>query len=158
MYNNESSQMICRTCRYALDVLVDDDGAHFIHTANDPDDHEVIPVEPEQGWRGRCDFCSSATSTHVLPARDFAIPDSPEISRGNWAACEACANLLRNERWDWLLARAIATFHATYGFPMPSTAQLQIGTLYRALQLAVTGPIRRLDDPSAPPTSEHGHG
>jgi hypothetical protein len=157
MSNNDSPQTICHTCRHALDVLVNDDGAHFIHTANDPDDHEVIPVEPEQGWRGRCDFCSSTTPTHVLPARDFAIPDSPEISRGNWAACDACANLLRNSHMDWLLIRAIASFDIINGFSMPIPARIHLAKLYRALQLAVTGPIRPLSDAPRPPTCERDH-
>jgi hypothetical protein len=158
MNNNDIPHMICRTCRHALDVLVDDDGAHFIHSTTDPDGHDVIPVDPEQGWRGRCDFCSSTSPTHVLPARDFAIPNSPAMSRGNWAACDACAKLLRNDHMDWLLLRIVANFEITNGYPMPLPARIHLANLYRALQLAVTGPIRPLHDTAAPPTREDDHG
>lgn len=159
MNSKDYPLMICRTCHHALDVVLNGDGAHYVHTAADADDHEVIAVTPTEGWHGRCDFCSDISPTHVLPAKVFALPDAPEhMSQGNWAACDPCANLLRNERWDWLLARVIANFHATYGFPMPKAVQAHVSTLYRALQLAVTGALRRLDDTSSAPSSEHGHG
>lgn len=150
MNNNDYPTMICRTCRHALDVLVDGDGAHYIHTAADADDHEVIPERPQEGWRGKCDFCSASNPTHVLPVRDFVVPDTHELSRGNWCACDGCANLLRDERMDWLRARAIASFHAVYGYPMPPLARAHLGKLYRALQLAATGAIRPLDNRSTP--------
>jgi hypothetical protein len=146
MTNNDHPSMICRTCQRALDLIISVDGAHYIHALADPDNHKAVPVLAPAGWHGKCDFCAADNSTHVLPARDFTVPGAPEhLSAGNWAACDACTDLIRNEHWEWLIARVIARFHAVYGYPMPRSGQRHLARLYHALDLATTGAIRPIE-------------
>ena len=160
MTNKDYPSMICRVCQRALGLVVNDYGVQFVHAFADPDDREADPVSASAGWRGACDFCSADNSTHVLPARDFSVPGLPQhMSTGNWAACDPCADLLRNEHMDFLLARVIARFHAVYGYPMPTSGQRHLARLYRALSLAVTGALRPIADaPTGPEPPEGDHG
>jgi hypothetical protein len=57
------------------------------------------------------------------------------MSRGNWAACAPCANLIETDRWDELLLR--------YG-AAPMDVQAAVWTLWKALRANITGSIRPL--------------
>lgn len=160
MNNNDFLPVGCRTCGRVLTTTTDDTGTHHRHDPADPDDHEAVPVVPEP-VHGRCAFCSAEDPTHVLPAKEFALPSAPDlINAADWAACDGCAALLRNEHWDWLLDRVVARFHAVYGYSMPNSVHAHLAELYRALPLAVTGALCPLDNPgdarsTVPPTWEN---
>ncbi len=64
-----------------------------------------------------CDFCSSTPVTHSYPARDIVIPDTRSISRGAWAACEACHDLIEAGDRAGLAVRCADTFELPEGFP-----------------------------------------
>jgi hypothetical protein len=70
----------------------------------------------------RCDFCSDPRIFARYPAKDFAVKhvSGPNVaSRGDWAACKRCTELIEAAKWDELLERSIATFRVKYGGMIP---------------------------------------
>lgn len=64
-----------------------------------------------------CDFCSSQHVTHNVLADDFEIATDGTVhhwSRADWAACDACAALVRANEWE-ALARRAALAHPGMG-------------------------------------------
>lgn len=59
-----------------------------------------------------CDFCSSTPVTYSFGALNFpAETSSIEVwSRGDWAACDACARLVQGEHRQALAERSVLTF------------------------------------------------
>ncbi|GIW56210.1 MAG: hypothetical protein KatS3mg082_2614 [Nitrospiraceae bacterium] len=53
-----------------------------------------------------CDFCSGLPVTAAYPCRDFTVPGTPCGSRGAWAACQACAQLIDADQREALARRA----------------------------------------------------
>lgn len=137
---------ICQVCRHALDLKTTVDGGSWIHSAQDPDDHEPVPVVPDPAWRGRCDFCSTPGAGFVLPARDFRVPgNAPAASRGNWAACAACAASIQADDWEAVIRRATDRFREMHPQASPWKYSATIRTLYRALRRNTTGTLYALD-------------
>lgn len=65
-----------------------------------------------------CDFCSDPHVFARYPASDFAIkpvPGPKVVSRGDWAACKTCTELIEAAKWTELLNRSISTFRVKYG-------------------------------------------
>ena len=58
-----------------------------------------------------CDSCSGGPIYKSYPARDFSVVTGREVdsvSKGDWAACKACAELIDQEKWDELADRTLA--------------------------------------------------
>ena len=121
---------ICKTCNVALDTAMTIDGVGYQHPARmGTVDHEVVPVEPTEDWRGACDFCRTGTAAWVLPVRDFAPSELPQhTSTGGWAACGECARLIEKDQWNALVRRVVSDFPEYYGVP---EMQTQLKCLYR---------------------------
>ena len=47
---------------------------------------------------GVCDFCSAPGPAHVFDVPDFVMPSGAGESTGGWAACDACADLVRADK------------------------------------------------------------
>ena len=60
----------------------------------------------------RCDFCSEVKVVAELPAESFSLPEFRYTSRGSWAACAVCEELVRAGDRDALLVRSVITFIA----------------------------------------------
>ena len=140
---------VCGVCGRVLDHVTFPDGSRpnfWRHTqADQPEDHQPVPVLPgEVPTRGRCDFCQAEDPTWVLPARDFDLVGLPTGSKGDWAACDTCANLISMDRWNALLARAVASWEERHG--KDSIAPVFMGRLYRTLRKNITGAIRPLEE------------
>jgi hypothetical protein len=130
--------MICAVCLRALDRRTDAFGVRWLHTSLDPAAHTPQPVPMPSGWTGgRCDFCSANNPSWELPARSFKMPlTTHHGSEGGWAACDTCADLIRENRWDTVLDRACEQFGP------PARPALRV--MYRRLRANVTGPVRRI--------------
>lgn len=143
--------VICAVCRHALDMLTTEDGGHYVHTSQDPDDHEPVPVTPDADWRGRCDFCNEDDPMWMIPARDFSLPEafgplSPG-SLGNWSACETCKRLIESDQWNRLVTRAIESVARTHHVPPGALDPAPLRQLYRLLRKNITGAPQALPTP-----------
>ncbi|WP_275293497.1 hypothetical protein [Amycolatopsis sp. La24] len=141
--------MVCTVCRNVLDIEWSDKGARYIHTRVDAAedlDHAPVPIDAPPGFRGgRCDFCSDGIPAFVLPVRDFVYPDDrSQGSRGDWAACPACATLISRNKWLKVIERVAATHRRRTGSSLPPEARAQIRIRYRALRKNITGPLREI--------------
>lgn len=90
---------------------------------------------------GRCDFCNVDFPRWVVPADSFEVlPGS--MSHGDWAACNACCELISNRRWE-----ALAAQNSAYLATMPQAAlKASLASLYSKLKRNITGepyPIKR---------------
>lgn len=144
--------MICKTCRKVLNTYTDMSGVAYVHSAQDPDDHPVVPVPaPPDYAEGQCDFCSGTPPTHVLPARSFTVPFDAHQSSGadGWAACAKCADLIERNEWSRLVVRAARAVEEQHGIPAWFVAA-SMSELYQRLRANVTGPLR----PIAPRADE----
>lgn len=55
-----------------------------------------------------CDFCSAPGAVEAFNVPDFAMSEALDIpSTGGWAACETCAALVRADKRETLLQRAV---------------------------------------------------
>lgn len=54
-----------------------------------------------------CDFCSRPDPTWEFPCKDFCVEHLKLESTGGWAACDECANLVCNRRWEELARRSM---------------------------------------------------
>jgi hypothetical protein len=97
------SRVVCATCSVALNVATDINGMTYIHPL--PSDHEPLPVEAPEGWRGRCDFCFTEPGTWIVPARTFAVAGA--TSAEDWAACDVCVALIERDQWNALVRRVV---------------------------------------------------
>lgn len=72
-----------------------------------------IVLSPEEGSEV-CDFCTSNEPIYQnFPAKDFNWVQVKGVdlnSRGHWAACQTCAEMIKKDDWDGLLNRAIKSF------------------------------------------------
>lgn len=80
------------------------------------------PVEPDP--KLECDFCSARAPTHAFCAVSFVShsqspPGLTQISEGDWAACDICADLVVKEHWHKLAWRAAEEFLTRHHGFMP---------------------------------------
>jgi hypothetical protein len=145
---------ICTTCNRVLRTITDVHGLTLAHGEQDPDDHPVVPVLAPEGWAdGRCDFCNGQPVTHVVPARDFTYPPVPgqpagysHRSRGDWAACPACVELVIRDQWTLLRGRYRLGFEAQSGSAMPDVIDALIARLHGRLRANITGAPRPIQE------------
>lgn len=144
-----SRPVICQVCSRALDNYVNDDGASFVHPLHVVTDHDPVPVAAPPGWRGKCDFCGELPPEYGLPAQDFRLA-SPglldQMSRGDWAACVECAELINRNRWNALEQRAAEAMSRTHGIPEQGPHRFYLHDMYRRLRKAVSGALHKIGD------------
>lgn len=56
-----------------------------------------------------CDFCSSPSVAWSYPARDVSVPSAWWTSRGGWAACDGCHDLIEKGDWSALARKSVDT-------------------------------------------------
>lgn len=138
---------ICAVCGRVLDYWEGPSGEGWRHSfaARDPEelDHEPVPVPvsqaPEQ-LRERCDFCYTDQANWIVPTRDFSYVTS--VSVGNWAACDACAELIGRNDWNGLLRRVEEHWNAARGVPMDDLTRKILRKLYRELRKNIYGSVK----------------
>jgi len=142
---------VCAVCARVLD-LVEHDGAvrGWQHTmADQPEDHPAVPVAPADVHAAlRCDFCLADDPRWDIPARTFVYDGAPGAgSDGDWAACDACAELIRRHRWTMLRQRAVAAFVDRHGLAPEQEQRMgrALGRLYRQLRANMLGPPRPIE-------------
>lgn len=131
--------MICAVCRRVLNMRgTSTTGFTFMHTMQDAAvDHEPQPIPAPDGYReGRCDFCNTDHPVSVLPVRDFAFPGGIDMSRGDWAACPACGELIDANRWVGLIER-VAELRS-----MGPVERSAVARLYRVVRKNIAGSLR----------------
>jgi hypothetical protein len=75
-----------------------------------------------------CDFCVQSPATKIYACRNFEWDGSPVFgteTKGRWAACESCAELVDAERWDQLTERVVRIFHRRYDTPRAQRAGIE---------------------------------
>ena len=93
---------------------------------NDPlgiDQRVATSIESASG-KDLCDFCSNKTPVWDYECPDFLVSRDPmpepfrgdlvESSRGDWAACEGCAQLIEQKAWDRLVQRCVEVLRKRY--------------------------------------------
>lgn len=83
-----------------------------------------------------CDFCSAVPVVAAYPCCDFVIPETPAGSRGAWAACVECADLIDRGQREALAYRAacLADRNLLSGGPaLLSLPETEVLPLMRAL-------------------------
>jgi hypothetical protein len=145
---NEPQIMVCQKCGRVLDFyesLSESEPSSYRHTYQDQAraDHEPVPIPATNtNVKARCDFCNddilSPDQVWTVPVKTFEMPVEPhmrrlfppQISEGDWAACQICAELIGTEQWDDLATRA------SHDDPVNRKILLP---LYRALRENITG-------------------
>jgi len=137
---------VCQTCRRILSY--DEATGQYVHPQEHLHwDHAPVAV-PDLEFlyiNEKCDFCFADTSAWVLPAEPFVIAPG-HGSDGDWAACEACAELIRADAWYKLLQLVRKRWpeaHSGNRMP-PETAQLH-HLLWQELRTHVTGQLQRIE-------------
>ncbi len=131
----------CAVCGFILDIVRD--GSGYLHGR--PSDHVVVPVDPLEIYTAwACDFCNSPEPVAVLPARDFLYPgDTRDGSRGNWLVCASQAPYIAANDWDGLLADVARCWPQQHdGEELTGSLRAMLGSVYRALQHNITGPLQ----------------
>lgn len=133
---------VCAACGRVLDYH---DGKGWAHPVGDQtlQDHPAVPVrDTEVPVKEKCDFCFADTTEWLLPARNFQVGPN-HGSEGDWAACSACAELIRKNEWTRLVGRVKDLWpHAE---PMTPDGELWLRRTYRALRDNITGDLRRIE-------------
>lgn len=122
------------------------------------EDHVAVPVpyadlpHPDT----RCDFCYEVGPQWVVPANDFVdvdmiqdltLPNQPTVaSAGDWAACDACADLISKGRWEFVINRVKRGWRARHGSPMVPLVEQHLRRQYKELRKQITGPPYRLGE------------
>lgn len=155
----EPEKRSCAVCARILNPIVTPGGeVHWEHAEMDWADHPAVPVEPgEVHTRQRCDFCSSDDPEWVIPTRTFDSGSFPmptglvdTASGENFAACEACRNLVETNQWNGLVRRVAKAMGDKHGFdPQDEAGQAVLAGLkdfYRKLRKNITGAARPLKE------------
>ena len=101
-------------------------------------DHLTVPVlAADIRANFRCDFCMADHARWTLPVERYEVAPG-NMNDGDWAACDACAALLRISNWDMLTTRAHRIFRESH----PGTPRQAFQWMYRQLRGHVTGPVR----------------
>lgn len=148
--------MACAVCAQVLFPLATatpngDEVVAWLHRAEltgGPVDHIAVPVGVDEVHADvRCDFCSGPEPTWVLPVASFEA-GSEHTSHQDWAACDACARLLRKQQWDRLTKRVVLASAARHRIS-PSEPSLieSVETLFAQVRENQSGPIRRSSRP-----------
>lgn len=86
-----------------------------------------------------CDFCLDENARWALPVEDYTAGPGGE-NVGDWAACDACASLLRANDWEKLTARAVAAMEARH--PGGGISRKAFDFLYEQLRQHIIGEVR----------------
>lgn len=149
MRDPEKAMKACAVCGRPLDHLSSSkDPRHrggpdggWIHLQPVDLDHVPVPVDrSEVEVLLRCDFCNGEPVTLVVLAGPFTMPIGGGRSTGNWAACETCGDLARQERWFQLATRV----HKSLPFEFRrSSSVTDIRAVHKRLAKHMTGIITR---------------
>lgn len=90
-----------------------------------------------------CDFCSSPDPGWRCPAISFPVFEVRSASEGDWAACDACAALIRAGDRTGLARRSAETFSARYGVRLDVAPFLDLHARFFEHRC---GPIVRIGD------------
>jgi hypothetical protein len=91
--------------------------------------HVTLPVTIP-----RCDFCGNREVWARYPAQSFTyrqIDDMALNSGGDWLACQECATLVGEEKWDALLLRAVHAFRIDHPHIPSDFVWREIGLLQK---------------------------
>lgn len=74
-----------------------------------------------------CDFCARKNPPYKdYPCKDFPNPESQTWSRGAWAACHTCADLIDSDDRDGLSMRSSLMFQFEWGDLFPDLAEVHL--------------------------------
>ena len=129
----------CGVCGHVLNHYSGPLGDRWIHTLETDDDHIPVPVPVESiNTTIMCDFCLTPNARWALPVEDYEASEH-DSNVGDWAACDECAEFLRNNDWDGVTTRAMQAMRTRRG-AIPS--RRVFNEMYGQLRKHVTGPVR----------------
>lgn len=67
-----------------------------------------------------CDFCSGREVEWSYPAADFIVDEAEWGSRGHWAACQECHDLIESGNREGLAQRSLDTFFTRHPGELPN--------------------------------------
>lgn len=111
----------------------------------DPDGNFSFLRQPLPGDEV-CDFCSTVPVMWTYPARDIHYSDLPGGggSKGGWAACTKCHELIKKKEWSALTERSVESFSEVKAMEAAGMTKVQIRSAFRRMhsrfQAARTGP------------------
>lgn len=139
----------CATCHVKVSRVTDPvNGEWWGHPTTT--DHEVVPVElPESEVTRVCDFCLLPGPTWAFPLLEHADTSrwNPSLglnvtaldTDGWWAACDLCADLIRERNISGLRNRALATAIAELRRPLSRWEKQSVFDQLSAFWLARPG-------------------
>jgi hypothetical protein len=113
-----------------------------------------MSYEHDHGDKSICDFCNSEKIRWAYPADDFEAGtiiavapngesfEQPIGSKGPWAACEECSQLIERGDYSALKARAIVT-NINAGVE-PELSRILISGLHGGFRAHRTGPRQEI--------------
>lgn len=157
---------LCRRCRRPLDTVEDVDGrgelirVRYQHTMLDVDtgraDHDPDPIMREDAIGSAvtaCDFCSAPGPRWTYGCLPFRYEGVNAGSADDWAACDACHDLIEAADWNELAERGMQSmiFHSPTPVPESSRRWMHKKVLGMHRQFAShrTGPPTA-DEPPGP--------
>jgi hypothetical protein len=138
----------CAICRRPLATVTTGAGQTSYHHT-EPAGHRAVPV-PLDDPDPRCDFCSGDGPHWALPVADFTRrgdDDEEQASIGDWFACDLCAALIREGRWNDMALHSVRARAARYGHVPTAAAEVlsarSLLNLWQVVRDHATGPIQR---------------
>jgi hypothetical protein len=90
-----------------------------------------------------CDFCSSPDPSWRCKAISFPVSEVRSACEGDWAACDACAALVRTGDRIGLARRSAEMFSAKYGLRVDVTPFVELYAMFFEHRC---GPITQIGD------------
>ncbi len=164
MPNEPQEMLACAVCALPLSRLQVRDSFGVVSSAwvhagapinIDAADHPAVPVSREDvSLETRCDFCSTAYPAWILPVEDIdlfvVITPTSEVghnSIGDWGACDECAELIGEGRWDALSDRSVRLLVGSSPHLRADdqfALRQRIGLLHQAVREHSRGPLRKI--------------
>lgn len=120
----EPPRKLCGTCGGVLNAISAPDGSDPVYLHGIDADHPAAPVSPDEATMAQimpvCDFCSTLAppdEVHTFECPDFEDTSKmpPYVSRGAWAACPACRDLILAKDQEALIERSLSIYFANRG-------------------------------------------
>lgn len=150
-YNQSIPHTACGVCGHVLNLYEGSFGQKtWIHVLETDNDHPPVPVPVDSiHTKFMCDFCLSENARWALPVEDYrSSPNGENV--GDWAACDECAELLRNNDWNNLTTKAHNAMLTRH--PHPPISRSQFNALYKQLRAHIIGEVRLV---TAPPLNHN---
>lgn len=145
---------MCSVCRKPLNARTDLDTGQtdYVHALGNECGQPFLPIPlDEETLEAVCDFCNAPIPAHGWLVRtepfgwtlgaevnplEYVPLTEPNEDDGQWAACDICADLIRDGQWDELDRHSMWTFEHVHG-PLSDDLRDEIFAAMHALHAPV---------------------